>query len=179
MSIEGAPSVYGVSAQFVDPNALLAAARAVSEAGFSRFEVFTPYPIKELDEVVPARDLLPLAVLLSGASGTITALALQYGVAAWDYPLNIGGRPLNSWPAFIPITFELTVLFAACMAFFGTLWACGFPRPYHPVFNIQDIARATDDGFFLCIETDGEQDEQKAIDLLSGLNSERVDKVQP
>src|SRR6185369_6966028 len=104
---------YGKVAEFDDPEELVAAARAVRDKGYRRFETYTPYAIRELDEIVPEEDWIPLLVLLSGALGTITAFGLQYWIAAIHYPLNIGGRPLNSWPSWVPIMFELTVLFAA------------------------------------------------------------------
>ena len=144
---------YGLVAEFDDPEHLVDAARAVRERGFTRFEAYTPYPIRELEEIVPMKDRLPLLVLLSGACGTITAFLLQWWIAAIHYPLNIGGKPLNSWPMWVPIMFELTVLFAASAAFFGTLFFAGFPALYHPVFRIPSFIRTSDDGFFLCIET--------------------------
>jgi hypothetical protein len=143
---------YGMVAEFDDPEELVAAARAVRDKGYRRFETYTPYAIRELDEIVPQDDWIPLLVLLSGALGTITAFGLQYWIAAIHYPLNIGGRPLNSWPSWVPIMFELTVLFAASAAFFGMLFFAGFPALYHPMFRIPTFERASDDGFFLCIE---------------------------
>src|SRR3954451_13108855 len=127
---------YGMVAEFDDPEELVAAARAVREKGYRRFEAYTPYAIRELDEIVTQDDWIPLLVLLSGALGTITAFGLQHWIAAIHYPLNIGGRPLNSCPAWVPIMFELTVLFAASAAFFGILFFAGFPALYHPMFRI-------------------------------------------
>ena len=143
---------YGIVASFDSPRALLDAAREVRAAGYRRFEAYTPYPIKDLDEVVPGSDPLPLMVLLSGAFGTLVAWSMQFLIATVDYPINVGGRPLNSWPSFVPIMFELTVLFAASAAFFGTLWLCGLPMPHHPLFNVAEFSRASSDRFFLCIE---------------------------
>jgi len=144
--------VYGCAAEFDTPTKLLEAARRAREAGYRKFEAYSPYAIKELDDVIPMWDPLPLMVLIAGVSGTVTAWAMQTGIAIWDYPINVGGRPLNSWPAFVPIMFELTVLFAGCTAFFGALWLCGFPLVHHPVFNVGEFARVSDDRFFLCIE---------------------------
>ena len=124
--------IDGLAAEFDLPDSLLEAARAIRKHGYSRFEAYSPYPIKELDEVVPGSDRVPLLVLLGGITGLLFAWALQYYSAVLSYPLNIGGRPLNSWPAFVPIMFELTVLFAAFGAFFGTLWLCGLPRLNFP-----------------------------------------------
>lgn len=143
---------YGLVAEFDDPEELVNAARAVREQGYTRFETYTPYAIRELNEIVPGNDWVPLVVLVAGACGTITAFVLQYWIAAIHYPLNIGGRPLNSWPEWVPIMFELTVLFAGSAAFFATLFFAGFPALYHPTFRIPTFERASDDGFFLCIE---------------------------
>jgi hypothetical protein len=146
------PRPYGIAAEFDSPDDLVAAARAARERGFRRVEAYSPYPIKELDELLPSRDFLPPVVLAAGAVGAIGGYYLQYYIAAIVYPLNVGGRPLNSWPVFIPIIFELTVLFASCAAFLGMLFFAGFPALYHPMFRIPTFRRASDDGFFLCIE---------------------------
>ena len=146
------PAVYGLVAEFDDPTELVEAARKVKKAGYKKFEAYTPYPIKDLDEIVPGSNYIPLIVLLGGFLGAATAWIMQYYIAAIDYPINVGGRPLYSWPAFVPILFELTVLLAACGAFFGTLALCGFPRPNFPLFNLPEFADATSNRFFLCIE---------------------------
>jgi hypothetical protein len=143
---------YGIAAEFDDADQLVSAARASREAGYRRMEAYSPYPIKELDEIIPHRNLLPTVVFLAGVLGGFTAFYLQFFIAAIVFPTNVGGRPLNSWPSFIVITFELTVLFAATAAFFGTLFFCGFPALYHPIFSVPTFKRASDDGFFLCIE---------------------------
>jgi hypothetical protein len=144
--------LYGVAAEFDDAGQLVTAARAAREQGYRRMEAYSPYPISDLDEIIPGMNLLPAVVLGAGITGTFTAWILQYGIAVWRYPLNVGGRPLNSWPSFIVIMFELTVLFAACAAFFGTLFFAGFPALYHPLFRISRFRRVSQDGFFLCIE---------------------------
>ncbi|HTS65020.1 MAG TPA: DUF3341 domain-containing protein [Candidatus Acidoferrales bacterium] len=144
--------VYGVVAEFEDAEELVSAARAARERGYRCVEAYSPYPISELNEVLPAPDLLPPLVLGGGIVGAITAYYMQYWIAVIHYPLNVGGRPLHSAPSFIVITFELTVLFASIAAFFGMLFFAGFPSPYHPMFRIPDFRRASDDGFFLCIE---------------------------
>lgn len=150
MNERGKP--YGMVAEFDDPADLLEAARSARDRGYRRMEAYTPYPIKELDEVLPMWNFLPAVVFIAGVIGAFTAFYMQYFIAAIVYPVNVGGRPLNSWPPFIVITFELTILFAACAAFFGTLFFAGFPAPYHPLFRIPNFRRASDDGFFLCIE---------------------------
>ena len=144
--------VYGIVAEFEDVTALVEAAERVRKAGYRRFEAYSPYAVKDLDKIVPGTNYVPIIVLAGGFLGAATAWAMQYYIAAIDYPINVGGRPLYSWPAFIPILFELTVLFAACAAFFGTLALCGFPRPNFPLFNLPEFASATSDRFFLCIE---------------------------
>jgi hypothetical protein len=146
------PGPYGVAAEFDSPDELVAAARAARDRGYRRVEAYSPYPIKELDELLPMTNLLPAVVLGAGVLGTVTAFYMQYFIAAIVYPLNIGGRPLNSWPMWIPIMFELTVLFASCAAFFGMLYFAGFAAPYHALFRIPKFRRVSDDGFFLCIE---------------------------
>ncbi len=143
---------YGVVAEFDDPADLVDAARAARDRGYRRMEAYTPYPIKELDEVLPMWNLLPTVVFLAGVLGAFTAFYMEYFVAAIVYPVNVGGRPLNSWPSFIPIMFELTVLFASVAAFFAVWFFAGLPAPYHPLFRVPNFRRASDDGFFLCIE---------------------------
>src|SRR5579883_3302082 len=143
------PRPYGIAAEFDDADQLVTAARA---ARYRRMEAYSPYPIKELDEVIHYWNLLPTVVFLAGVLGGFTAFYMQYFIAAIVFPTNIGGRPLNSWPSFIVITFELTVLFAASAAFFGMLFFAGFPALYHPMFRVPTFRRASDDGFFLCIE---------------------------
>ncbi len=150
--MSGSATAYGLVAEFDNPHDLVEAARKVREEGYRRFEAYSPYPIKDLDEIVPGPNYVPLIVLLSGFAGAAIAWAMQYYIAAIDYPINVGGRPLYSWPAFVPILFELTVLLAACGAFFGTLGLCGFPRPNFPLFNLPQFAEVTSRRFFLCIE---------------------------
>ncbi len=143
---------YGIAAEFDSPDDLVEAARAVRERGYKRVEAYSPYPIKQLDDILPMTNVLSTVVLGAGVLGGFTGFYILYFIAAIVYPLNIGGRPLNSWPEWIPITFELTILFAACAAFFGMLFFAGFPAPYHALFRIPNFKRVSDDGFFLCIE---------------------------
>ncbi len=169
---------YGLVAEFDGPDELLAAARAVRENGYRHFEAYSPYPLKELDEIVPSWNLVPVVTLGAGVIGALTGYYLQYFIAAIVYPLNIGGRPLNSWPVFIPIIFELTVLFASCAAFFGMLFFAGFPALYHPMFRIPTFRRASDDGFFLCIEVrDWRSRENETVRLLESLDPVKVWEV--
>lgn len=146
--------LFGISAEFEDPGKLVEAARAVREKGYRKVEAYTPYPIRELEEVLEGgrERRLPLIVLIGGILGTLTAWAMQYYIAVIDYPINVGGRPLNSWPSFIVIMFELTILFASLTTFFGMLALCGLPLPHHPMFNLTPFALASKNRFFLCVE---------------------------
>lgn len=144
--------VYGLALEFDSPAVLIKAAKKIHAEGFHHFEVYSPYPIKELEEFVPSDNLVPMMCLTGGVIGALTAQIMEYYVAAYEYPINVGGRPLNSWPSYIPITFELTVLFASIAAFFGMLWLAGLPLLHHPVFNLPEFARASSDRFFLIID---------------------------
>jgi hypothetical protein len=146
-------TTYGVMGEFETPKALVAAATKAREAGYRFVNAYTPFPVEGLPEALGLRwNWVPLITLLGGLGGGITGFGLQYWVSVIAYPINIGGRPLNSWPAFIPVTFELTVLGAATFAVFGMLALNKLPQPYHPVFNVERFSRASTDLFFLCIE---------------------------
>lgn len=163
--------IYGMVVEFDDPTALLEAAHGIKREGYRKMEAYTPYPIKDLDEVIPSHNFVPPIVLIGGLIGAAAAWTMEYYIAAIDYPINVGGRPLYSWPMFIPILFELTVLFAGTFAFFGTLVLCGFPRPHFPLFNLPQFSQASSSRFFLCIETrDPLYDSQLTADFLRGLN---------
>lgn len=147
--------IHGLMAEFASPQALVQAAERASEHGFRRMDAYTPFPVEGLAEALRIeRTRVPLIVLIGGIIGCLGGFFLQYWVAVIDYPLNVGGRPLNSWPAFIPVTFEMTILFAALSAFFGVLALNGLPMPYHPVFNVERFELASRNRFFLCIEAD-------------------------
>ncbi len=146
-------SQYGLLAEFRDPSSLVVAARRVTEAGYRRVDAFTPFPVHGLDDALNFRDRrLPLLVLGGGVAGALAGFGLQVWINLVAYPLNIGGKPNFSWPMFIPVTFETTVLFAAFAAVFGMLALNGLPQPYHPVFNAPRFALASRDRFFLVIE---------------------------
>jgi hypothetical protein len=146
-------AIYGVMAEFDDPNALVAAAYRVQSEGYRRVDAYSPFPIEELHEALGAEHTpLPLIVLTGGLVGCIGGYLLQYWAAAVAYPLNIGGKPYNAWPMFIPVTFECTILAAALSAVLGMLALNGLPMPYHPVFNVPRFALASRNRFFLCIE---------------------------
>lgn len=174
-----ASRLYAVALEFDSPAALVEAAKTVHQRGFRNMEAYSPYPVKELDDVIPGMNPVPLMVLAGGVLGVITALVMQYYVAVYEYPINVGGRPLNSWPAFIPITFELAVLFASIAAFGGTLWLAGLPLPHHPVFNLAEFARASNDRFFLMIEASDPLLQHKEFrDSLNELNALSVREVE-
>jgi hypothetical protein len=146
-------AIYGVMAEFEDPNDLVAAAHRAYHEGYRRMDAYSPLPIEELHEAIGFhRTRLPLIVLIGGLVGGIGGYFLQFWVATMAYPLNIGGKPFHSWPAFIPVTFECTILGAALAAVFGMLALNGLPQPYHPVFNVPRFALASRNRFFLCIE---------------------------
>lgn len=172
--------IYGVVAEFPTPAAVVAAARATRNAGYVRFEGYSPYPLEELNEVIGyGRSRLPAIVFLGGLVGFLGGFFLQWYTSVHYYPLNIGGRPLNSWPAFIPVTFECTILGAVLSAVFGMLALNGLPMPYHPLFHVQRFAeRASRDLFFLCINyRDPKFDRVGTAEFLRGLDPSDVQEV--
>jgi len=147
------PRLYGIMAEFATPTDLIEAAEKTRAAGYRRMDAFTPYPIEQVWEAIGHhRSRVPLLVLIGGLLGCVGGYALQYWVSAIEYPLDIGGRPYNSWPAFIPVTFEMTILVAGLFAVVGMLALNGLPTPHHPVFNVPRFALASRDRYFLCIE---------------------------
>ena len=147
------PPIYGLMAEFEDVQQLIEAARRTREAGYRHYDAYTPIPVEELAEVMHAHDnRLSWLVLVGGILGLVGGYGLQYWTSVIDYPLNIGGRPLHSWPAFIPPAFETTILGAALFCVLGMLALNGLPMPYHPVFNVPRFALSSRDRFFLCIE---------------------------
>ena len=145
---------YGLLAEFDQPERLIAAARAAHDSGYTDTQAYTPFPIEELSKYVRVRrrNWVPAIVLIGGILGGSGGFLMQYYAMAISYPLNIGGRPLFSWPSFIPITFELTVLGAALFGAFGMLALNGLPQPFHPVFTVPKFRLASNSGFFLCIK---------------------------
>lgn len=144
--------IYGLMAEFDSAQALVDAGRKTREAGYKKIDAYSPFPIEGLAEEIGMHfDEIPLTVLIGGIIGGCTGYLMQYWMAAVDYPLNIGGKPPHSWPAFIVITFEMTILFAGISAVLGMLAFNGLPMPYHPVFNVPRFAFASKDRFFLIV----------------------------
>ena len=174
------PAIYGVMAEFPDATSLVAAARRTQAEGYRQTDAFSPYPIHELFDALEADDRrVPLFVLLAGIAGGLAGFGLCYWVSTTAYPLNIGGRPFNSWPSFIPVTFELTILFAAVTAVLSWILLSGLPLPYHPVFNVPRFAEVgSQTGFFLAIEsTDPKFDRQGTADFLKGLGAREINEI--
>jgi ActD protein len=176
----GAPALYGIMAEFNNPTELVAAARRTYEAGYRRINGYSPYPIEELSEAIGfTRTSLPLIVLIGGILGGLGGFFMQYWMEVIDYPLNVGGKPFNSWPAFIPITFECTVLVASFAAVLGMLALNKLPQPYHPVFNAPNFALATRDRFFLVIEAnDPKFTRNEATQFMKALGASDVSDVE-
>jgi hypothetical protein len=148
------PAIYGLLAEFEDPTSLVSATNQAYEQGYRCMDAYSPFPIEELHHAIGMHHTrLPLIVLIGGLVGGSSGLGLQYWVSAIAYPVNIGGKPFASWPAFIPVTFECTILGAALAAVLGMLALNGLPQPYHPVFNVPRFALASRNRFVLCIES--------------------------
>ena len=149
------PHLYGLLGEFDSPKQLMDAAKKVREAGYRRIDAFVPFPVEGLSQALGLgrkHDLVPVLTLAGGLAGGLTGFFFQLWVNVSSYPMDIAGRPLNSWPAFIPITFELTILGASLFCVFGMLAMNGMPTPYHPVFNAPRFALASRDRFFLLIK---------------------------
>jgi hypothetical protein len=176
-----ATRLYGLLAEFDAPEDLVAAAERAYADGYRRLDAYSPFPVHGLAEAIGFRtNRLPLLVLIGGILGAGAGFFSQYWAAVIDYPINVGGRPLNSWPAFIPITFEVTILLAALVAVLGMLALNGLPQPYHPVFNAPRFALATRDRFFLCIEaTDPRFDPEATRKFLEESGAKEVTDVEP
>lgn len=173
--------IHGLIAEFASVRDLVRAVRTAREAGYRHLDAYTPFPVEELGEALGAHDRrLPLLVLIGGVLGGLGGYLLQYWTAVVDYPINVGGRPLHSWPAFVPVTFETAVLGAALAAVLGLLVLNGLPAPYHPVFNVPRFALSSRNLFFLCIEAvDPRFDREKTRRFLEGLGPSEVSEVEP
>ncbi len=174
------PDIYGLMAEFDAPEKVLAAAERAKKAGYHEMDAFTPFPMEELTDALGIRHTkLPLFVLCCGLTGMLVGFFFQYWVHVIEYPLNIGGRPLNSWPQWIPVTFELTILFSAFGAVVGMIFRNGLPRPVHPVFNVDRFELATKDRFFLLIEAiDPQFDKVETRKFLESLKPDHISVVE-
>jgi len=173
------PPIWGLLAEFESPTALVEAAARVRDAGYKRIDAHTPFPIEELPEALGVKPtILPLLVLCGALVGCVGGYFMQYYASNVAYPLNVGGRPMHSWPMFVPITFELTVLLGGLTAVIGMLALNGLPMPYHPLFNVPRFALATRDRFFLVIEArDRRFDRQGTARFLREIGAREVFEV--
>jgi hypothetical protein len=171
--------LYGVMGEFETATDLIRATEKTRDAGYKKMDAYAPYPVEGLSEALGLRrSWVPFLTLMGGLGGGLTGFGFQYWVNVISYPLNIGGRPLNSWPAFIPVTFELTILGAASFAVFGMLALNKLPHPYHPVFNVDRFSRASTDRFFICIEaTDPKFSVTESTRFLQSLNAQHITEV--
>lgn len=171
--------LYGVAGEYDNPTDITIAAQRAKEAGYTRLDAYSPYPVEELSEVIIKRNTrLPWLIFFGGCVGAFSGYMLQYYTAVIDYPINVGGRPLNSWVSFIPITFELTILFSALTAVVGMIVLNGLPQPYHPVFNIPRFDLATRNRFFLVIEArDPKFRHEDATGLLRSTGAREISDV--
>jgi hypothetical protein len=179
VKIERLPRVYGLLAEFDTPQKLVVAARRSREAGYRRVEAYTPFPIEELNEALALRpSRLPWIVLGGAVVGGLAGFLLQYWFNVIEYPMNIGGRPHNSWPAFLVPTFETTVLASALAAVLGMFALNGLPMPHHPVFNVERFALASRNRYFLCIEArDRRFDRGETQRFLESLQASEVSEI--
>ena len=167
--------------EFDTARQLLHAAEQVRDAGYKHMDAYAPFPVEGLAEALGLkRNMVPFVTLLGGLAGGLGGFGFQYWVAAVTYPMNVAGRPLNSWPAFIPVTFELTILGASLCAVFGMLALNGLPQPHHPVFNVHRFKRASSDRFFLCIKSrDPMFDLETTRKFMQTLNPREVTEIEP
>ena len=174
------PLLHGLMAEFNSASDLIAAAHGIHDAGYHNVDAYTPYPIEEVSEALGHhRSKLPLIVLIGGILGGLGGYGLQFWVATMAYPMNIGGRPFHSWPAFIVPTFECTILGAALFAVLGMFALNGLPHPYHPVFNVPRFALASRDRYFLVVETrDPKFDRAGTESFLTSLKASEVFEVE-
>jgi hypothetical protein len=170
---------YGLLAEFDSPTALVKAAEATHGAGYIKIDAYSPLPIEGLAEAIGFHhDLVPLVTLIGAIIGGTTGYLMQFWINTMAYPVNIGGKPFHSWPAFIVVTFEMTILFGGISAVFGMLALNGLPMPYHPVFNVARFAMASKDRFFLIVfSSDKKYDDVKTREFLEGLGPKTLVEV--
>lgn len=173
-------NLHGIMAEFDTPTQLVDAARKVRDAGYVKTDAFSPFPLHEIDEALGIkRSILPYLIFAGGITGLLSGLGLTYFVHVIDWPIIVGGRPHFSLPAFIPPSYELTILFASLTAVFGMLFLNGLPAPYHPVFNVPRFALATREKFFLIIESaDPQYDYEETKSFMESLDAQEVFDVE-
>lgn len=171
--------LYGVVAEFTEAREVVEAAKRAYAQGYRRMDAYTPFPVEDLAEALGNKwTRVPLIVFTGGVVGAVGGYFMEWYSMAVDYPINVGGRPFNSWPAYIPITFELMVLCASIAAIVGMLVLNRLPRPHHPVFNVPEFERASTDRFFLCIEArDPKFDPAATRQFLQSLHPSSVKEV--
>ncbi len=171
--------IYGMMAEFDTPSDLVAAARKTYDAGYKKIDAYSPFPVEELAEAIGFHhNGVPLVILIGGILGCLSGYLMQWWIATVSYPVNVGGRPYHSWPAFIVVTFELTILFSVLAAVFGMLALNGLPMPYHPVFNVPRFAFATKDRFFLIVfSSDPKYNPASTRDFLQSLGPRSISEV--
>ncbi len=179
--MNGQSAIYGYLAEYTTPESLVEAATRAYAEGYRKMDAYSPMPVDGLAEAIGfTKNRIPLLVLIGGMLGAATAYGMIYFSAVIHYPLNIGGRGLNSWPAFVPITFELTILFGSFAAVLGMLGLNGLPMPYHPIFNAPGFAMASRNRFFLCIESsDLKFDHDGTRVFLESLKPKSIVEVEP
>jgi hypothetical protein len=170
---------YGLLAEFDSPTTLVRAAEQTRDAGYKKIDAYSPLPIEGLAEAIGFHhDLVPLVTLIGAIIGGTTGYLMQYWINVINYPLNIGGKPFHSWPSFIVVTFEMTILFGGISAVLGMLALNGLPMPYHPVFNVSRFAFASKDRFFLIVfSSDKKYDDVKTRQFLEGLGPKSISEV--
>ena len=171
--------IYGIMAEFDSASDLVTAARKTHEAGYKKIDAYSPFPVEELAEAIGFhRNGVPLVTLIGALIGGLSGYLMQYWIAVVTYPVNIGGRPYHSWPSFIVVTFEMTILFGGISAVFGMLALNGLPMPYHPVFNVPRFAMASKDRFFLIVfSTDPKYDPAGTRRFLESLGARSISEV--
>jgi hypothetical protein len=171
--------LYGILAEFSEPSLLLEASRSIRDRDYIDFDTYTPFPIEGLDEAIGfPKNGVPFIALVGGGVGGGLGFLMQWFGYTVEYPINVAGRPNFSWPSFIPVTFEMTILSAALCGVVAMFFLNGLPEPYHPLFDAESFERASCDLFFICVrETDSRFDPDKTKALLIDLGAEKVSEV--